>query len=420
MRNLRLYSRAAEGTPVFARDISNDATGWRRSIRRDGGYWQGSFKLTGDFSDLHTFFYQYLGGHLEEKSNGFVTWEGLLYEMELSVGGVTRRRSLDLLYNKVTTRYINEDNENITGTPASNATSIAKYSTREELLLLDGYTETAANTRRDTFLNEHCYPWARAVGAGLGGGEATLNVVAAGYALTTNWQYAGTAVADGGTVNLSDYMGTIVAAHCPLVYTGGIAANTLQVVKTTNVPARAWDLMMDLVDLGGTVGAPYRAYVGNGRRFYYEQIGTAPEYYLRNGGLYGSPGGRVEADPWAVQPAVVRDMSWPVSAYDKGSWLLDGRDFYIEEVEVSDPGVLVLKTDLFEESEILAAQQAYQIQLEQESGGGMGAAGSGRGSLNWKRAAGIPEDQWSKLTNADKWQYKGIGKRRKALKKMKR
>jgi hypothetical protein len=83
-------------------------------------------------------------------------------------------------------------------------------------------------------------------------------------------------------------------------------------------------------------------------------------------------------------------MSWPVSAYDKGSWLLDGRDFYIEEVEVSDPGVLVLKTDLFEESEILAAQQAYQIQLEQESGG-YGVAGSGRGTLNWKRRAGLKE-----------------------------
>src|SRR3990167_3301456 len=100
--------------PVFVMDLTPSpdhpeqtlrAQGWRRSIRAVGGYWQGEFTLHGTPNDLSRFFYEYLGYHLEERSAGHKTWEGLVYEMELTTDGVTRRRTLDALYNHVRVKY---------------------------------------------------------------------------------------------------------------------------------------------------------------------------------------------------------------------------------------------------------------------------------------------------------------------------
>ena len=99
------------GSGGFIKDITSKAIGWRRSIRAQGGYWQGEFSLTGDIQYLARYFYQYLGYHIDERSAGRTSWEGLIYEMDFTTAGVTRRRSLDMLYNNVKVRYIDTDNE---------------------------------------------------------------------------------------------------------------------------------------------------------------------------------------------------------------------------------------------------------------------------------------------------------------------
>ena len=115
------------------------------------------------------------------------------------------------------------------------------------------------------------------------------------------------------------------------------------------------------------------------------------------------PGGSQEIAAWVVKPGVVRDMTYPVNKWNYAGWLNDARDIYIEEVEAG-PGGLVLKTELFWEGEILAAQAAYQnsLQVIAPEGGG------GADRLNWKRRLGLKEDtpEWAEAVKMGKraWQ----------------
>lgn len=401
MLSLRLYEPVLYST-TFLEDISLEAVlSWRRSTRRMGGYWRGSFTLAGDKSRLAKFFYERLGCHLVERWQGMPTWEGMIYEMDLTIGGTTRRRSLDLMANYVTASYFNAVNIAQSTDPASNANSIKWFGRREELLSLDGYTQTTAETARDTYLKEHAWPWARPVGAGQVM-DNELVVTVCGYAFTANWRYE--TVGDGTNANVSDYISELITTDCEWLQSGRIGTNTLQVKKDTSIPERVYDVIAEQTGLGDANGAPWRFYVDNDRRANYQLIGTTPEYFLRGGKVYAAAGGSQEIAPWIVRPAVVRDMSYPVSKWDYSGWLGDARDFYIEEVEAG-PGGLVLKTELFEEGEIMAAQAAYQSQLDRVSG--TGSDGS-RSNLNWKRRVGLKEDtpEWEEAIRIGKraWQ----------------
>src|SRR3990167_5193621 len=162
-RNLILKTPVVYGTPNFVRNISQEAVNWRRSVRRDGGYWLGSFTWLGDAVRLSKYFNEFLSFHFEEIAGG-KTWEGLIYEMDLTINGITRRRSLDMLYNYVSVKYNDETDTNQDSTASSNAASIARYGRREELLLLDNYPQAAAEQQRDAFLKENAWPWPRGVG----------------------------------------------------------------------------------------------------------------------------------------------------------------------------------------------------------------------------------------------------------------
>lgn len=108
--NLRIYSSVLDPNgPKFQMDLTRHNVGWRRSIRAQGGYWLGSFRQTGDAKGLQAAFERWLGYHVQETSGGAKTWEGMIYEMDLVVNGVRRRRSLDLMSNAVKTTYTKEE-----------------------------------------------------------------------------------------------------------------------------------------------------------------------------------------------------------------------------------------------------------------------------------------------------------------------
>jgi hypothetical protein len=511
--SLKLYgSLARSATPPFLGDLTGMAKNWKRSTRAVGGFWQGSFQITGDLPRLQQFFYENMGCHLEEKAGGAISWEGLIYEMELSHAGVRRRRSLDLMANYIQARYLSEsatsvlqnggfeiaggggqpfanwtsndpawtvdevnpafihagahacnaiyhalfpqphvyqivpctggelcqvtlytrgDGTNagqvrlrnvvsgldllpitttgITGTTytvyafrvaiptgctsvqlylyapptagacwydtvslqfisttvtataaVSDLSSIARYGRKDEDVILSGYPLVAAQTRRDTALKERAWPWPRTVSAAPATGPTTLDVMVCGYVFTANWRYL--SVQDGYTSNLSAWIGDILTADCPFLQLGAINLNAIQVLRFTSITQRAWDMIKELVDVGGVGGAYWQAFVDVGRRFYYRAIPTTPRYYLRKGGLYNVAGGRQAVTPWLVRPAVVRDMEYPMTRSEPGSFLPDVRDTWIEEVEVDTAGKILLKTSLFSEESMLATQQAREYQ----------------------------------------------------------
>jgi hypothetical protein len=321
--------------------------------------------LYGKVNDLARFFYEFLAYHLVERSAGAVTWEGLIYEMDLTSDGSTRRRSLDYLYNYVRVRFRDPENKIQLTDPASDAESIRIYSKREQVWPIDGQDLAAAEAARDSILKENAWPWARTIGTDLGIiGEASLFVRACGYVWTGNWQYE--SAGDDTDDALSDWVGEIVVTNMPYLQAGRIVSNVTVVRKKNKMEMRAWDTVTKLLEMGLS-DQPARAFVDNDRRFYYEQIETSPMYFKRRGGLYSSPGGKLQVNPWQVRPAVVRDLDYPVKKTELGAWLSDARDWYMAGVEVQDRGdgvgVLIPKPAEYLESDILSAQAAYEEQL---------------------------------------------------------
>jgi hypothetical protein len=355
--SLRIFSPVIRrSTPYFIKDITPDyqkpdapmrARGWRRSIRGIGGYWQGEFTLYGKVDELAHFFYNYLGCHIEEYAGGAKTWEGMIYEVELTTDGSTRRRTYDLMFNHVRVRYRNTDNEVVLTSAVSNSASIQSNGQREQIWPFDGQDSGTSLGMID---------------------DTSLFVRVCGYVFTANWRYE--SAGDNTDDNLSDWLDEIITTDCPFLQIGKIASNTRQVRKETKLPMRAWDVVTKLLELGISDGSdivPARAYVDNERRFYYEEIRTMPNYFKRGGGFYTSAGTTISADPWQVRPAVVRDLTYPIELLEVSGWLSDARDWYMSEVDVWDnqdgTARLVPKGEFFEESDILTAQKAYEEQL---------------------------------------------------------
>lgn len=369
---LKVYTPINRGR-FFVADITQDAIGWRRSMRSMGGYWMGSFTLeskskyyggSGGASELMEKFYNWLGNEIVEESGGFQTWQGLIYSMDLTYKGLIRRRSLELMSNSVKVEYDDDEGDSQTTDAAEAAVSIGYFGRKEALITYDGIDATAAEAFRDRYLNENSWTYPRVVGVNpavkmLERDESitTLEVNCCGYIFTGNWRFE--QVGDGSIDNLSDWLTEIVTTDMEFVDVGVFQENTIQIYKTNSSPRRAWDVISGLVELGDTSGNPHYFMVGNNRLAYYGPINPVPKYYLREGKIYASPSGNTPADIWRMRPAVVRDMDYPVTRYWYGGWLENIRDFYMDEYECSVETGLTIKSSLFDESEMLISLASY-------------------------------------------------------------
>lgn len=188
MYSLRVFSNVLDSAgAVFIEDLTGLGN-WKRSIRGNGGSWQGSITMRGTIVELADKFYTWLGYDVQERCGGTRTWGGLIYEMELSYAGVKRRRSLDLLANYVSVYYIDPVRAEHQTSWASQTQSIARYGRKEEIEWLDDMTEPAAEALRDRILAESAWPWARPLSLS-SPGEAELTLVVCGYCFTANWRY---------------------------------------------------------------------------------------------------------------------------------------------------------------------------------------------------------------------------------------
>ncbi len=216
---LKVYTPINRGK-FFVADITQEAIGWRRSMRAMGGYWMGSFTLTsktkyhggaGGSGDLLEKFYNWLGGEIVEESGGFQTWQGLIYSMDLTHKGLIRRRSLDLMSNYVTVEYDDDEGEEQTTAAAENTDSSGWFGRKDALITYDGIGATAATAFRDRYLKENGLPYPRVVGVNpavdmLESDEpvTTLEVNCCGYIFTGNWRFE--QVGDGSIDNVSDWI----------------------------------------------------------------------------------------------------------------------------------------------------------------------------------------------------------------------
>jgi hypothetical protein len=230
--SLRLYSPILQGQ-TFVGELGGMATNWRRSIRAMGGFWQGSLTLEAPISVLEQFFYEYLAFHFEERCSGTITWEGLVYEMDLNRGDghPPRKRSLDLMANAVKATYAHDNGISETAWATLDA-SIKRYGRKDEWISLDNYPQTVAEKRRDTLLNQVAWPWPRPQKS-LSQTKPSLQVTVCGYVFTANWKF--TALAASGDTAVSTYIPLLVG-ETQFLTASKVSTNGLLIRQKSNTP----------------------------------------------------------------------------------------------------------------------------------------------------------------------------------------
>jgi hypothetical protein len=176
------------------------------------------------------------------------------------------------------------------------------------------------------------------------------------------------ASAPGTAGSVSTFITDILNNECDFVAPGRITTNTLQVLRQYLPYRRCWDVIRELVQAGGSTFKPWRFYVEADGYAAYELVNLNPvfEWRGRDHGLQG-PIGR--QSPWQVYPGVFRNQLRLPSAPPTETFLTDGRDFLVAEVEMAQGQEFpTLKTHGVNEEDILTRQHrlARQIQLEEE------------------------------------------------------
>jgi len=291
MYNLLMFDRLAISTTNFRQNITRLAQDWHRSIKAVGGFWLGDFSIgsdqlgRGEIVDLYN---NAVGWRVVELSYGFVTWEGRISQLKLTIDGAEYTRSLDPehWHNKVKVRYPPTITAWAEDTDSSDLYGESCYVDS----VGGAYNSVAAVARRDRRLAENAYPRSRATGGLASTKEAKgvqLDVLCAGYVFTVNQRYR---LTDTAPANASVQIGVLVG-ESEFVTAGTIAANTLQVpISTEGVPTRLWDLIEELIGMGDDTGAEYVGGVYAGRVFNCAAAATTVTYYWRNGVLYDAAG----------------------------------------------------------------------------------------------------------------------------------
>ena len=358
---LGLFSPLLQGSG-FLRDITVQAKGWERSIRLNGGCWLGSFTIEGTSQALLEWFNERMGCHIEERSGGFLTWSGMIYDMELTMGGITQWRSLDNMFNAIQCFYVGEDAATRSAW-YTNDISIARYGRKE---LVAGETYVSAKNAEDVcqqHLAETAYPWARCTGISLEAAKTPrLRVGVMGYGYTINWRYLETTWDDeddiDDTITIKEWFDDVLAdaTYLPFILATVVDANMLSVQKYAPLPVRIWDWAQNICKRGdGSTRLPWNMYVNPQRMLEVGPIDTTPAYYLEGGKLRYRSGQLVNKAPYLATPGVIRNMEWSNTSLEPGTVLDDMRDILVQEVSVTD-GKLSLRTTEPSKEEVFAEQ----------------------------------------------------------------
>lgn len=194
----------------------------------------------------------------------------------------------------------------------------------------------------------------------------TLEILVCGYWITAAWQESVVEV-DVGTELLSDVLANLITTDCPFLQIGNIQANGFALEHLDG--STALKRIEAIVRLGDTTiigdGLPnyYRAYVGPGRKFYYQlKDMTVPDYRLMPDGLRRSLAGPLLA-PDQVHPGVIRDEAWPVDEAAPRANYGSVKDMWVTDVvsRGGEPGDLPeLRTAEVDDADIYAAQVQYE------------------------------------------------------------
>lgn len=398
--SLKLYNSVLNGTS-YIDNITGMVSDWRRSIRFMGGYWMGSFYIVDEpISVLQDFYYTQMGGHLIEEVGGGQrasrTWEGMIYEMDL-----TDDRGSPQLFVKVCGYIFTLNWRFVTTTTADDTTgNVSTYISD----ICTNHCEFVQNQDIDT----NTLQVYRHVEIDQRSWDEIKRVTEMGDADGDIWRF---------------YMDNLRTAKyeeldtTPRYYLrgGGIRRRSLDIMWN-HVSGKYTDENGDIQDLGTSSNTDSISRYGQKEEKLteHDQPQTAVEKLrdtflgehawpwaraigtLSSIELYDRSNSNMALNPWQVKPAVVRDMSYPVRRSEAGSSLTDVRDFIIDEVEVSSRRGLRFTSSMFEEAEILEAQEDAEMMRDSDRGRGGGNPGT-HSEQRWKML-GISYEKWEKMT----------------------
>lgn len=358
---LRLYSPIPQGE-VFIADITDIVVSWSRSVQLQGGFGQGAISIIGPTEFVEAAFSNWMGAKVEERQ-GDLTWEGMIFEMELAINGVRRRRSFEQMYNAVDVSYTSGGVPSTTGWIIDQQ-SINLYGRRENKLSLSGDVPTATATAyANRYLNQYSRPFPRPVSYSREQGTSSLDIRVTGFVYTANWKY--TTVTLGAPSTASAVITSIINTDLEFLLKGMINTNTLT-INTLDANQRAWDSIQSIVKLGDSVGdAPWRVWVNPDRFMSYEKVADSPRYFLRGGRVLDNVAAQYETAPRFARPGIARDADYPFATQFPTGFPSRSSDILVDEVSVGNDGKLSLTTREFDNIELLTNQAQRSAELLQ-------------------------------------------------------
>lgn len=345
--SVHLYGRPT-GDEAHIRDLTRAMGGsWRRTTHRLYGYFTASFTLNSDRLSENEIIWLYnsaIGCTVRELTAGMTTWEGLIWDMRLSIGGVQYVRTLDpeWTHNKVKAVYSSDIGTRTVTAWTENTDASDEYGEMQYIDSLGGATADAAAALVARHITEYAWPRSRMTGSVAIGGRSdavSLQVTCMGYYATLNWRYYDADTTDGA----SDLVTTLVGAS-EFVTMGRIETNALSVRANSDDAERQQrlgDLIESIVLQGDASGNVWQAGVYAGKKFRYEQAPTDYTYALQRGRLLTRS--MSEVTPTMVEPGFLlrnldAPMGWP--SHGTNSVWDDPVIGYVEQVEYSTTGGL--------------------------------------------------------------------------------
>lgn len=212
-----------------------------------------------------------------------------------------------------------------------------QYGIKEKIIT--GYDSKAEAERAAAhYVAAHGWPTVERE-SGQAGSEPYLDVTVCGYVFTSMWQLAPAGTQSGATltVQANALLDAWQYVDTRAVKAGAAAAYTwLDEKRRTIREAFNALVMVDPDD-------PFRLHMNAGRRATFEPISNEPVLFLQDGQFYASRGGRKarlrQVADRQLQPGVCRDLDYPVTAVQPGSFFEDGRDFLLDEIAAGPNGL---------------------------------------------------------------------------------
>lgn len=362
--SLRLYS-SIKGGASFKSDITSVAVDWRRSIRLQGGYWLGSFKVFGDLRYLQNWFYQNRMGHIVETSGNGVTWEGFVNEMELDDTGETPYLNVDCAGYIFTAQdpYVTAGDSTMANASAWLNAIVTTDCT--DFLSVGNIRANTLQVKQETNIDQRAW-------------DEITKIVSLGDASGNPWRfYVGL-----GRQVFYEQIDTSVLYYVR----GGVKRRWSRLLMYNSVGGQYTDGAGEQHEITAATNDQSIAQFGTRQdrisADYVDSTGAEAyrDTYLTENGwpwpraigsrqdinLYTTSGAKVSVSPWQVRPGVVRDLGYPVGGQQYLAYLDDNRDFIADEVEASSDGVS-LRTWLFDDADLIEAQSEYQAELARQA-----------------------------------------------------